>query len=326
MSIFKKLLLCTAITVVFLAFFTGFALAETIGIGKVTGDDVNVREDPQIDAGSITQLAKGTEVKILDRAGKWYKISFGDGSQGWVFNDFISLKSVDGVIGTGVISGTQVNFRTSPDTSSDSIRALNKGEKVTVLKRSGEWYKVQTDNDITGWVHKSLVDARLVQGTSRGKTQERVQAPGDGKDSKSEEKSVKTENNGVSQDGAREKIAAYAKKFLGTEYVWGGTSPDGFDCSGFVSYVLGHFGVDLYRTSRTQVQEGKHVNKSELKPGDLVFFDTAGRNNGKINHVGIYIGDGRFIHSSSGQDKVSINDFNEGFYAGAYVTARNVLD
>ncbi len=119
-------------------------------------------------------------------------------------------------------------------------------------------------------------------------------------------------------------IISYAKKYLGVKYVWGGSSPKGFDCSGFVKYVYDHFGVTLNRNSASQAKNGTKVKKMELKPGDLVFFDTNGGLN-RINHVGIYMGNGKMIHSSSHYGGVVITEINSGFYAKNYMTARRVL-
>lgn len=96
-------------------------------------------------------------------------------------------------------------------------------------------------------------------------------------------------------------VVVYAAKFLGTRYVWGGTTPSGFDCSGFTKYVYGHFGINLNRVSRDQAQQGMKVSKSELKPGDLVFFGSP------IHHVGIYVGNNMFIHAPRTGDVVRIS-------------------
>lgn len=119
-------------------------------------------------------------------------------------------------------------------------------------------------------------------------------------------------------------IIDYARKFLGIKYRWGGTTTKGFDCSGYVKYVYKKFSVALSRTSRGQAKNGTYVKKANLKVGDLVFFDTNGGKN-RINHVGIYTGGGKFIHSSSSHSKVVVSSLNSGFYAKAYMTARRVL-
>lgn len=95
-------------------------------------------------------------------------------------------------------------------------------------------------------------------------------------------------------------VVAYASNFLGVPYVWGGTSPSGFDCSGLVQYVYEHFGVDLPRTSQEQQGVGTAVSRSELEPGDLVFFGDP------AYHVGIYVGDGAFINAPRTGDVVKI--------------------
>ena len=120
-------------------------------------------------------------------------------------------------------------------------------------------------------------------------------------------------------------IIDFAKRMIGVDYVWGGTTPKGFDCSGFVSYVFKNFGIKLNRTSVSQAQQGTKVKKENLMPGDLVFFDTNGGHN-RINHVGMYIGGGKFIQSSSESSGVVISDITGGFYANTYMTARRVLD
>jgi peptidoglycan hydrolase-like protein with peptidoglycan-binding domain len=119
-------------------------------------------------------------------------------------------------------------------------------------------------------------------------------------------------------------IVSYAKNFLGVNYVWGGTTPKGFDCSGFVKYVFKKFGVVLDRVSSSQATQGAKVKKTELQPGDLVFFDTNGGHN-RINHVGMYIGSGNFIQASSDYSEVVISSLEDGFYANTYMTARRVL-
>lgn len=127
-------------------------------------------------------------------------------------------------------------------------------------------------------------------------------------------------------EGLEQKIVTYAKKLLGFRYVWGGMSPKGFDCSGFVKYVFDHFGIILNRVSADQAKQGTAVKKADLRVGDLVFFDTDGGHN-EINHVGIYIGGGKFIQASSasGSSGVVISDITEGFYANSYMSARRVI-
>src|SRR5204862_7978105 len=115
------------------------------------------------------------------------------------------------------------------------------------------------------------------------------------------------------------RIAAFARHFVGTPYVWGGTSPrSGFDCSGLVQYVYAHFGVSLPRTTYGQFDRGSRVGRWGLRPGDLVFFDGVG-------HVGMYIGDGRFIHAPHTGTTVQVTSLDDPWYQFAYDGARRLF-
>lgn len=119
-----------------------------------------------------------------------------------------------------------------------------------------------------------------------------------------------------------EKIVHKALAYLGDPYVWGGTSPSGFDCSGFTQYVFKQFGIDIPRTAAAQATVGTYVDKADLQPGDLVFFDTMGDG---ISHVGIYIGQGKFINAAS--TDVEIDYINNPYYwSSRYVTARSLFN
>jgi cell wall-associated NlpC family hydrolase len=114
-------------------------------------------------------------------------------------------------------------------------------------------------------------------------------------------------------------VAQFSQRFIGTPYVWGGQSPRGFDCSGFVKYSYQHFGVSLNRSSYEQFNQGSAVSRGNLMPGDLVFFDTDG---GGASHVGIYLGGGQFINAAG--SSVRIDSLSAGYWNGHYVGARHV--
>jgi cell wall-associated NlpC family hydrolase len=119
---------------------------------------------------------------------------------------------------------------------------------------------------------------------------------------------------------ARERVSIvrYARRFLGVPYAWGGTSPaGGFDCSGFTRYVFAHFGVSLPHYTFGQFDRGRSVSRSNLRPGDLVFFDGVG-------HVGLYIGSGRFIHAPHSGARVSVASL-AGWYGRSFDGARRVI-
>ncbi|MDB4867575.1 MAG: NlpC/P60 family protein [Cohnella sp.] len=112
------------------------------------------------------------------------------------------------------------------------------------------------------------------------------------------------------------------QKLIGIDYNYGGTSTSGFDCSGFTGYVFKKLGVDLPRSSRDQFAIGKKVAREDLRAGDLVFFNTNGRS---VSHVGIYVGNNKFAHSSTSKG-VTITSLSDNYYVDRYLGARRVMD
>jgi cell wall-associated NlpC family hydrolase len=124
-----------------------------------------------------------------------------------------------------------------------------------------------------------------------------------------------------------QKIATYAKKKLGNKYVWGATGPKTFDCSGFTRAVFhSTTGIKIPRVSREQAKVGKYIKYKELRAGDMVFFDTEKKYSGKVNHVGIYLKNGNFIHASSAKKKVIISSFKKKpFYKKRFLWGRRMV-
>jgi cell wall-associated NlpC family hydrolase len=116
-----------------------------------------------------------------------------------------------------------------------------------------------------------------------------------------------------------------AKQYMGRPYVYGASGPSSFDCSGFTSYIMNLFGVSIPRTAASQLTQSSYdVSVENLLPGDLVFF-RSGDSSLAASHVGMYIGNGQFIHASSGAGYVTINNLSDSWYNKTYVGARRVL-
>ena len=124
-----------------------------------------------------------------------------------------------------------------------------------------------------------------------------------------------------------DEILETARVFLGVKYIWAANGPSAFDCSGFTKYVFKKSGISLPRYSGHQANIGKKIEFSEMRKGDLVFFDTSKKFRKKVNHVGIFIGDNKFIHASSAKKKVIITSFaKKKFYKNQFLYARRVID
>ena len=124
-------------------------------------------------------------------------------------------------------------------------------------------------------------------------------------------------------DAKAQNVLQKALALLGTPYRWGGTDPDkGFDCSGLVGYVFRNaLGIELPRVSRDMAKNGELItDRAQLVAGDLVFFGLQGR----VNHVGIYVGDGRFVHAPSRGKDVTVSSLDKGYWSGRFVQARRV--
>ena len=194
------------------------------------------------------------------------------------------------------VNASVLNVRSAPSTTSTIIDKAVRGDEVELVELTNDtWVKVYFNGQYGYVAREYLTVARDASslGSRSGKRP-------------------------VSQESAS--VIEYAKQFIGTPYVYGGTTPSGFDCSGFVQYVYRHFGVNLSRTTYTQVKEGTYVPRSELQTGDLVFFGSSGN----VSHVGIYVGDGQFIHSPRTGRSICIESLNSGYYNNKYYTARRV--
>lgn len=131
---------------------------------------------------------------------------------------------------------------------------------------------------------------------------------------------AKTDGAGGSSKG--DQLVAEAKKHLGKKYVYGAEGPDTFDCSGLMQYVAKQLGINLPRVSGDQAKAGRPVDRANLQPGDVIAFATSGGDS--ISHVGMFIGDGKFIHAPKPGDVVKVSSLESGYYRDAYRGARRI--
>ena len=196
-----------------------------------------------------------------------------------------------------------VNLRASASTSGRIIRLIPKGEYIHVIaKVNNYWLKVKDKRGNVGYISANSRYTTYSDSSSAG-----------------------TKTSSVSSKADR--VVDIARSYMGrVKYQYGKRIPSQliFDCSSFTQFVYAKVGVNLKWGTKYQKSAGKAVSKSNLRKGDLVFFDTIGSNDKVINHVGIYIGDGKFIHNSPSKN-VAIDSLNSGWWSGRYVSARRVL-
>lgn len=128
-----------------------------------------------------------------------------------------------------------------------------------------------------------------------------------------------SESSSSSSEGGNSKLVDLAKSKMGCKYVWGATGPNTFDCSGLMLWAHKQMGISIPRTSLEQSRSGKAVSKSDLQPGDLVFFKTT---SAPVGHVGMYIGNGQFVHAPNKNKPVKIDSLSSSYYSSRYVNAR----
>lgn len=241
-------------------------------------------------------------------------------------------KKIDFTEKTMYVKEDYVNIRKEPSTTSKIVMVVDKNTELKVIGESGDWYKVDTSSG-EAYVSKELLSDKKITVTNRGNI-DRTKDKNNNEEAEGSNSSTSDSSKGNSSSITGKQIVSYAKKFLGVPYVYGGASPSGFDCSGFTMYVYDHFGISMPHGAQSQSKLGTKVSANKnskssllnnLKTGDLIFFldyETMD----EIGHCGIYIGDGNFIHASSGSGYcVKINSLLPGeYYNTRYHSARRI--
>ena len=214
-------------------------------------------------------------------------------------------------------------MRSLPTTDSDLVAQITSGETVYIFGFNCGWYKVQY-NGMIGYIRSDLVtllEKPYINSGVAATIFDNSNNSNDSNNSNNSDDSDSSDDDSTSYSGGiGEQVAAYAQKFVGYPYVYGGNGPDSFDCSGFVKYVYAQFGYNINRTATAQMSNGYSVSKSELIPGDLVFF----YNGGGIGHVGMYIGNNQFVHAANSRSGVVITSLSSSWYQERYAGARRI--
>ncbi len=271
------------------------------GVGTVEADALRLRAEAGTEASVLATAPKGATVVVLEEAGEgWYKVDYNT-VEGYMSSEYLTVsEKADVSIGYGVVTtdGAALNVRSAPGTDSEKVATLNNGSVVSIVGIDSGWYKISF-NGSTGYVSSEYMLTAKDSAGSRG------------------------DDTAAPASSAGQQVVDYAKQYLGTPYVYGGNGPNGFDCSGFTKFIYKHFGYTLNRTATDQLSNGVSISRSELQPGDLVFFKY---NTSKpVSHVGIYIGGGQFIHASTNTYTVKIDNLTSGHYDRVYVYGRRVL-
>ncbi len=264
--------------------------------GTVNSGDSNLRVRAEANTSSevITKLAHGTQVEVLTAVDNgWYQISH-EGLTGYVSGEFLSVAEAEAAalpveaepIYVRITEGP-LNVRSGPSTDEDKVGKLATGRVVEVISQLDGWYEIES-----GYI--------------------------------SAEYTVVVDAAAAAQSGKGQEIADYALQFVGYPYVYGGSSPKGFDCSGFTSYVYKQFGYSLQRTASGQLDNGYAVSMGELQPGDLVIFKKGGSSK-PASHVGLYIGNNQFVHASTSKVGVIVSGMDEAYYTTGFVGGRRLV-
>ncbi|MBP3905481.1 MAG: C40 family peptidase [Peptostreptococcaceae bacterium] len=311
----RRIATAMSLTTASLALATTMSFADA-KVGTVTASALNIRSGASTSHSIVTKAYKGNKVEILETSNGWYKVKLSNGKIGWGSGEYIVVSAISSGESTqtpstgkkGTVTASALNIRSGASTSHSIVTKAYKGNTVEILESSNGWHKVKLSNGKIGLASAQYISTSGDNTNSGNTSQESTQSPS---------------NNQSNTSSKVQAIVNTAKAQIGKKKAWGAEGPNAFDCSGLTYYIYKQNGITIPRTSREQSNFGTTVSKSNLQPGDLLFFSTDG--SGGVSHVGIYVGNGQMVHVSSSKNSVISTSINTSYWQKAYIRAKRVL-
>ncbi len=298
-----------------------------MGYGRVNDTRVNYRTGPGTGYSSLGKLNTGDMVYIIGFNRQWYKAIYDD-TICYIRSDYVDLTEIayenvgaqrDPIFFRNgyPISGTHVSA-SSLKSSINYTGCWDSTEPEPTEPEPTEPKPTQPEPTEPKPTQPEPTEPKPTQPEP---TEPKPTQPAPTEPKPTQPEPTEPEPSQPNVDALRQQIVDTARQYLGTPYLWGGSTPRGFDCSGFTQYVFRQHGISIPRTTTTQCNVGTYVSQDELLPGDLVFLQNTYRDG--ISHVGIYIGNGQMIHAANAG--VLISDLSGAYYVEHYATARRII-
>ncbi len=308
----RALLISLLLTVLFSI--SAFAGTQGTGVGTVTASKLRMRSGASTSASIVTNLAKNTVVSVLGEKDGWYSVAYG-GKTGYVSGEYLTVrKTADDLSVYGRVIGSKVNIRSDAGTEFGKIMSVYEGGYVKVSAFKNGWYQISCAGK-TGWLRSDYLDLYTSKPTASAGSVSNIPAG-----------TATSNGKTYTISAAIADLVSYAKSMLGVPYRYGGTSANGFDCSGFTMHVFKHFGISLPHSATSQLGYGLELTRGDLQAGDLVFFRDTKISTKAASHVGIYLGGGDFVHASSSSGRcVKISNLGESYYNRVFTVGRRLI-
>lgn len=286
---------------------------------------------PLLFSNEISKVTEDTTVKVVEKINNWVCVEY-NGVTGWVLSkgtvaETPAEKPAEPTTKTGYVNVSSAYVRKDGSKSAEILTSLNLNNEVTILNEKDGWYEIKLSNG-TGYIFAELVSDKKTEVTSRSSISRTANATTKTTtQTETKKQTTTTKKTAQSATGTAsakaQDVVSFAKKYVGYKYVYGGSGPTSFDCSGFTMYVFKQYGVSLPHNARTQSNYGKYVSRSNLQPGDLLIFNNYANNS--IGHAGIYIGNGKFVHAANSKSGVIISSMDSGYYSARFVEGRRLV-